>query len=90
MTEEEEEEKIYTVPLRTGRSGLRTERTRTAIKHIKEYVARHMKGDVENVWVDPRLNEAIWSKGIKHPPHKVRVKVLKFEDDLIEVSLPEK
>jgi large subunit ribosomal protein L31e len=43
----------------------------------------------KEVWLDYRLNELIWSRGIENPPRKVRVKAIRFEDGLIEVSLPE-
>jgi large subunit ribosomal protein L31e len=45
--------------------------------------------DKKEVWLDYRLNELIWSRGIEHPPSRVRVKAIRFEDGLIEVSLPE-
>ncbi len=48
-----------------------------------------MKGRSENVWIDPRLNEHIWTRGIQHIPSKVRVKAIRFEDGLIEVDLLE-
>jgi hypothetical protein len=47
------------------------------------------KAEKRDVWVDYKLNELIWSRGIENPPRKVRVKAIRFEDGLIEVSLPE-
>jgi large subunit ribosomal protein L31e len=46
-----------------------------------------MKGRAEDVWIDPRLNEHIWERGIQHIPSYVRVKAIRFEDGLIEVDL---
>ncbi|TFG68958.1 MAG: 50S ribosomal protein L31e, partial [Methanomassiliicoccus sp.] len=43
----------------------------------------------KDVWIDYRLNEFLWSRGIENPPSKVRVKAIRFEDGLIEVSLPD-
>jgi len=95
----EELERIYTVPLTVTRQVPRTKRAPRAIKEIKEFVRKHMleevpeeeegKGEKKDVWVDYRLNELIWSRGIENPPRKVRVKAIRFEDGLIEVSLPE-
>ena len=95
----EELERIYTIPLTVTKQVPRTKRAPRAIKEIKEFVRKHMmektsvKSDddavVKDVWVDYRLNELIWSRGIESPPSKVRVKVIRFEDGLIEVSLPE-
>jgi large subunit ribosomal protein L31e len=48
-----------------------------------------MKGKAEDVWIDPRLNEHIWERGIQHIPSRVRVKAIRFEDGLIEVDLLE-
>jgi large subunit ribosomal protein L31e len=81
----EEEERIYTIPLRT--SAPRTKKASNAVKTIRKYITRHMKPD--KVWMDIDLNESIWTRGIQKPPANVRVKAVKFEDGLVEVSLPE-
>ncbi|MBU3902396.1 MAG: 50S ribosomal protein L31e [Candidatus Thermoplasmatota archaeon] len=80
----EEEERIYTIPLRT--SAPKTKKASNAIKTIRKYIIRHMKPD--KVWMDTDLNERIWTRGIQKPPASVRVKAVKFEDGLVEVSLP--
>lgn len=92
----EELERVFTIPLTVTKQIPRTKRAPRAIKEIKEYVRQHMtdKGaekeeQQKEVWIDYRLNELIWSKGIENPPNKVRVKAIRFEDGLIEVSLPE-
>jgi len=92
----EELERVFTVPLTVTKQVPRTKRAPRAIKEIKEYVRQHMtdKGaDTEelkkDVWIDYKLNELIWSRGIESPPSKVRIKAIRFEDGLIEVSLPE-
>lgn len=79
-----EEEKIYTIPLRT--SAPKTKKASNAVKTIRKYITRHMKPD--KVWMDTDLNECIWTRGIQKPPARVRVKAVKFEDGLVEVSLP--
>ncbi len=48
-----------------------------------------MKGSAKDVWIDPRLNEHIWARGIQRIPSQVRVKAIRFEDGLIEVDLLE-
>ncbi len=84
-----EEERILTVPLRITKSVPRTQRAKRAVKAIKEHVMMHMKAKEEDIWVDPKINEAVWSRGIQKPPKNIRVKVIRFEDELVEVSLPE-
>jgi len=94
----EELERVFTIPLTVTKIVPKTKRAPRAIKEIKEYVRKHMmektseedeEKDKKEAWLDYRLNELIWSKGIEHPPSRVRVKAIRFEDGLIEVSLPE-
>jgi large subunit ribosomal protein L31e len=46
-----------------------------------------MKGVREDVWIDPRLNDFLWERGVQHIPRQVRVRAIRFEDGLIEVDL---
>ncbi len=86
----EELEREYTIPLRASRhQPSRRRRAGHALLTVKRFVVRHMKGKPENVWIDPRLNEEIWERGIQRVPSKVRVKAIRFEDGLIEVDLLE-
>ena len=85
----EENERIYTIPLRATKQVRRTKRAPHAMRQIRKFIARHMKTDIDNVWIDPPVNRAIWSRGIEKPPSKIRVRAIKFEDELVEVSLPE-
>lgn len=85
----DQEERILTIPLRVVRTVPRGKRAPRAIKAIREHVVRHMKAKTEDVWIDPQINEQLWVRGIERPPHRIRVKVIKFEDELVEVSLPE-
>lgn len=95
----EELERIFTIPLTVTKQIPKTKRAPRAIKEIKEYVRRHMTDKAaaedeekelrKDVWIDFKLNELLWSRGIENPPSRVRVKAIRFEDGLIEVSLPE-
>ncbi len=85
-----EKEMIYNIPLRDTRKVPRTRRAKYAIKLIRHFISRHMKVPEENVWIDNRVNEAIWSRGMQKPPTKITVKAIKFEEeDTVEVLLPE-
>jgi large subunit ribosomal protein L31e len=87
MPEEEEEEHIFTVPLSKCKNLPRTKRARVAITTIRTYIANHMKVPEKDVWIDSdSVNESVWARGIKKPPSKLRVKAIKFEDGLVEVS----
>jgi large subunit ribosomal protein L31e len=89
-TRTEELEREYTIPLRPSQhQPSRRRRAGHALETIRRYVTRHMKGAKEDVWIDPRLNEYVWERGIQHIPRQVRVKAIRFEDGLIEVDLVE-
>ena len=86
----EELEREFVIPLRPSQhQPSRRRRAGHALETVRRYVTRHMKGRSEDVWIDPRLNEHIWERGIQHLPSKVRVKAIRFEDGLIEVDLLE-
>jgi large subunit ribosomal protein L31e len=86
MPEEEEEEHIFTVSLAKCKNLPTTKRAKVAMKTIKSFISSHMKVPQSDVWVDASVNNKIWAKGIKKPPSKIRVKAIKFEDGLVEVS----
>ncbi|HKS59371.1 MAG TPA: 50S ribosomal protein L31e [Thermoplasmata archaeon] len=89
-TRTEEMEREFLIPLRASQhQPSRRRRAGHALKTIRRFVTRHMKGSEEDVWIDPRLNEHIWERGIQHIPRQVRVKAIRFEDGLIEVDLLE-
>ncbi len=84
----EELEREYVIPLRASRhQPSRRRRAGHALETVRRFIVRHMKGRPEDVWIDPRLNEHIWERGIQHIPSQVRVKAIRFEDGLIEVDL---
>ncbi len=85
----EEEERVVTVPLGECWNLPRTKRVPGAVRLIKDFVTRHMHAKEEDVWIDPKVNELLWSRGIQKPPRRITVRVIKFEDELVEVSLPE-
>jgi large subunit ribosomal protein L31e len=85
-------EREYTIPLRARWSIVPTyKRANKAIKTIKEFLVKHMKirdRDLNKIKVDKFLNEAIWARGIKHPPSKIKVKAIK-EGDIVRVEAAE-
>ena len=86
----EEVEREYVNPLRPSQhQPSRRRRAGHALETVRRFIVRHMKGKPEDVWIDPRLNERIWERGVQHVPRQVRVKAIRFEDGLIEVDLLE-
>ena len=73
------EERIYNVPLRKGfQKAPRYRRAKKAVAVLKTFLLKHMKST--DVRLGPVLNRKIWERGIKNPPHHVKVTVYKDED----------
>ena len=89
MPEDEEDERIFTIPLSKCKNLPRTKRAKVAMETVRSYVGSHMKVSEKDVWIDASVNDKIWLRGIKKPPLKIRVKAIKFEDGLVEVSVLE-
>ena len=50
-----------------------------AVKQIREFVQRAM--GTTDVHLDVKLNQAVWSQGIKNVPHRVRVVISRRRND---------
>lgn len=86
----EEMERLYTINFsKVYKVGPKTRRTSRLIKHIREFVARHMKAEQDRVWIDQSVNQAMWAKGILKTPRNIRIKATKFEDGVVEITMPE-
>jgi len=85
-------EREYVIPLRRRfRHVPSYKKTPKAVKTIKEFLVRHMKiydRDLKKIKIDKYLNEALWFRGIKNPPHKIKVKAIK-EGEIVRVELVE-
>ena len=83
-------EREYTIPLRRQVDKVpRYKKANKAIRTIKEFLVKHMNirdGDLKKVKIDKFLNEEVWFKGIRKPPQKIKVKVVK-EGDIVRVEL---
>ncbi len=82
------EERIMNIPLTEAKKTPSSKRASRAMKIIREFVSNNMNVPKEDVWIDSSTNEAIWDRGIKKPPTKIKVKAIKFEDGIVEVSIP--
>jgi large subunit ribosomal protein L31e len=86
LSEKEEVERIYTVPLWRAWVTPRYRRTERVINLLKEFAARHMKS--KEVKISEELNEMLWSRGIRNPPRRVTVKMVRDKDGLVTISPP--
>ncbi|NYZ79675.1 60S ribosomal protein L31 [Candidatus Micrarchaeota archaeon] len=72
LKEEKFEEKFLTLSLKDAHKAARCGRARKAGKVLKAQLKKHIKRDV---LVDKSLNEAIWARGMRTPPTKIKVRV---------------
>lgn len=84
MAEAKEVEHVYTIPLRAAYEKSMRIRSRYAIDIIRGFLATHLKG--KEVKLGSRLNEAVWSRGMKKPPRKIKVSAIK-EGDVVKAEL---
>lgn len=75
-------QRLYTIPLQAAWKVPYKQRAKKAVSIIQKFVERHMKTGLANVKVGAALNDAVWSRGIKYPPRKVKVQVMPHERDL--------
>lgn len=80
-------EREYVIPLRKKYQHVpRYKKTPKAVKSIKEFLVRHMKiydRNLNKIKIDRDLNEFLWMRGIKNPPHKIKVKAVKEGENVI-------
>jgi len=94
------EERIYTIPL--GRALVRPPKKRAprAITLMRDFVIQHMKidlsakaeeehGELPTLSISNAVNEKIWSRSIKKPPRKIRIRATKDKDGNVKIFLAE-
>jgi large subunit ribosomal protein L31e len=81
---EENTTRIYTVNLAKAWDTPKYRRTDRVINIIKEFTQHHMQTD--KVKIDQDLNRHIWSRGKTNPPRKIRLRMIKEDDDTVVVS----
>lgn len=69
------EERLYTFNFRKAWITPRGKRTPRAVRMLREFVKRHMK--TEDVIISNEINERLWSRSLKKPPRRLRVRVVK-------------
>ncbi len=79
--------RIYTINFSKAWLTPKHRRTDRVVNMIKEFAVKHMKSS--QIKIDQELNRYIWEKGKTNPPRKVRVRIVKDEDDQVIVSLYE-
>lgn len=79
-------ERVYNIPIR--KEWLRApsyKRAKRAISAVRMFLQRHMKS--EDVRLGAHINHNIWQRGIKHPPHHVKVTAIKDDSNVVRAEL---
>ena len=80
----QEAERVYTINLGKVLLSPDNQRAKRAINMIKEFTRRHMK--TQEVKIEEDLSHLIWSRGIRHPPRKIRVRMTKTDEGYVLIS----
>ena len=80
----QELERVYTINLGKVKLSQSQHRAVRAINMIREFARHHMK--VETIKIEEELAQQIWSKGVRSPPRKIRVRMTKTDEGFILVS----
>lgn len=80
----QEAERVYTINLGKVWLSPNNQRAKRAINMIKEFSRHHMK--TEQIKIDQELSEAVWARGIRSPPRKIRVRMSKTDDGYVVIS----
>lgn len=81
------EERIYTIPLGRAWISPRQRRAPRAVRMVQAFVQRHMKP--ESLVISEEVNERIWSRGIRKPPRRIRVRAAKDTEGTVTLYLAE-
>ena len=82
-------ERVYIVPLRRGfHETTEYKKTKKAVATLKLFLSRHMKQpDLKKVLIGRNLNNELWKHGIKNPPGKVKIVVVKEDNGDVKAEL---
>ncbi|MFN3383889.1 MAG: 50S ribosomal protein L31e [Archaeoglobaceae archaeon] len=81
-------ERVYSIRLRQKLVNYpRWLRSKKAVRYLRNFLSRHMKVPPENVKFSEKLNELLWSRGAKWAPSRLKLRVVKFDDGIVEVEI---
>jgi len=79
-------ERVYNVPLRKEfRKAPPYKRAKKAVAALKSFLIKHMNS--EDIKIGNFLNEHMWARGIKRPPHHVKINVHKDDKGTVVAEL---
>ena len=77
-------ERTYNVPLR--RAWLKVaiyKRAKKAVTELARFLAKNMKTDIKDVRIGKYANMEIWKRGIKRPPHHIKITATKDDQGIV-------
>lgn len=81
-------ERTYTVPLRSGfNKAPNYKKTKKAVFVLREFLMKHMKCTNKELRLGKNLNQFVWKRGYKHPPHHVKITVIKDDEGIVKAEL---
>ncbi|MEK6932144.1 MAG: 50S ribosomal protein L31e [Thermoproteota archaeon] len=80
----QELERVYTINLGKVLLSVDTHRAPRAINMIREFARHHMK--TADIRIEEDVAHQIWSKGVRSPPRKIRVRMSKTDEGYVLVS----
>ena len=80
----QELERVYIINLGKVLLSVDTHRAPRAINMIKEFARHHMK--TQEIKIEEDLAHQIWSRGVRSPPRKIRVRMSKTDEGYVLVS----
>ena len=80
----QELERVYTIPLGKVLLSQSQHRSVRTINMIREFARKHMK--TQEIKIDEEVAHLVWSRGVRSPPRKIRVRMTKTDDGFILVS----
>ena len=81
-------ERSYNVPLRhEWLKSPKYKRAKKAGIALSQFIAKHMKVPEKNVKIGMELNKKLWTRGIRNPPHHVKVNVVKDDKGVVKADL---
>jgi large subunit ribosomal protein L31e len=81
MSSSDFEERVVTVPLRDVKAEPKHKRADKAMTLVREHLAKQFAVETGDVRLDSSVNEAVWERGRKKPPSKLRVRAARFEEE---------
>lgn len=79
---------LLNIPLRKAKYSSRKRRADSVLAIIRQYVSRFTKSEMEKIWIDTKVNEAVWKRGRSRTPSHIQVKIIKLQEGTTEVILP--